>query len=123
SLRPGSRFMKSRRNRVVSAILSLPACLCLLAPASAAHPSLHNPTATIYRHQTPDDAQYFALALEAPKLPAPKVAVRHLVILVDTSASQVGEHRRQTLEVVESLLSLLPAEDRVTLFAVDVMTQ
>ena len=46
---------------------------------------------------------------------------RH-VILVDTSASQIGNHRRQAHAVLKALLEQLPAGHEVTLLAVDVQT-
>lgn len=45
------------------------------------------------------------------------------VILVDTSASQVGEHRLHALGVLEAVLKNLPANDRVRLVAVDVAAE
>ena len=59
-----------------------------------------------------------AVILKAGSLPAGAGKSRH-VILVDTSASQVGEHRRQSLSLLESLLKALPDGDQVRLFAAD----
>src|SRR5690606_23316483 len=46
-------------------------------------------------------------------------AVEH-VVLFDTSASQVGEHRQYGLSLLESFLKSLPGDDRVTVMAIDV---
>lgn len=63
-----------------------------------------------------------AIVLSADELPAGVTAHDH-VILIDTSASQVGQHRQQSLGVLRKLLATLPAGDRVRLFAVDVQTE
>lgn len=61
---------------------------------------------------------YFAVRLRADRL-ADVATPRDHVVLVDTSASQIGEHRRQLLEALDAFLAALPAQDRVRLFAVD----
>lgn len=63
-----------------------------------------------------------AIILKADELPAGITAHDH-VILIDTSASQVGQHRQQSLGVLRKVLATLPAGDRVRLFAVDVQTE
>ncbi|MEX0704244.1 MAG: hypothetical protein WD069_19245 [Planctomycetales bacterium] len=65
------------------------------------------------------DATYFAVQLRADGLAAPALPRDH-VVLVDTSASQIGEHRQQLLAVLDAFLASLPQADRVCLFAVDV---
>src|SRR3569623_2938134 len=74
--------------------------------------------AQIESFAAPDGETYFALGLKAPDVPLDKVAHDH-VVLVDTTASQVGEHRLQALRVVKALLTALPADDRVSLVAID----
>lgn len=82
------------------------------------------PTATLYSHVPAEGASVFALALETGPLPAAReTGPKHHVVLIDTSASQVGEHRRQALDVLEWFLGFLPRDDRVALIAVDVNTQ
>lgn len=63
-----------------------------------------------------------AVILKASGLKKEAVARQH-VILIDTSASQVGEHRRQSLSLLESLLKSLPDGDRVRLFAADLQAE
>ncbi len=78
-----------------------------------------DPSAVLRSYSAPDGETYYAISLTAD-VPATAPGGMDHVVLVDTSASQVGEYRRQTLAVVQTLLDSLPAEDRVSLFAVDV---
>ncbi|MCH7687031.1 MAG: VWA domain-containing protein, partial [Planctomycetes bacterium] len=71
----------------------------------------------------PQGESYFALALQAENLPPAKSSTRDHVILIDTSASQIGEHRKQSFEVLQSFLKSLPADHRVSLIAADVGTK
>lgn len=78
---------------------------------------------TLQTFPAPDGETYFAIGVKSdqPTQPARRAAEsRQHVVLIDTSASQVGAHRKHGLEVLESFLSALPASDRVTVFAVDV---
>lgn len=70
-------------------------------------------------YDAPDGETYSAVSLQADETSAPAQPHDH-IILVDTSASQVGEHRRQTLEVIRGLLTALPPDDRVAVVAIDV---
>ncbi|MGE5191058.1 MAG: hypothetical protein ACM3U2_01060 [Deltaproteobacteria bacterium] len=81
-------------------------------------PPAPEPAASLIRYDVPGGETFFALSLKAESLPAP--AARDHVILVDTSASQAGAHRRQALAVLEASLGALGKSDRVRLFAVDV---
>lgn len=78
----------------------------------------------VLRYTAPGGETYFALPLESPgaKASTEEVAGRDIVILVDTSASQVGMHRTQALKVLDGLLLALSSSDRVRLYAVDVST-
>ncbi len=93
--------------------------------ASSAEPAATTgpPTASLYSHTTAKGETIFAVALRAEKLPSTRPTAHDHVVLVDTSASQVGEHRQQAFDVLVSFLAALPAEDRVCLFAVDVKSQ
>ncbi|MGB4736975.1 MAG: hypothetical protein WBH50_02255, partial [Fuerstiella sp.] len=64
------------------------------------------------------DGNSFALAVRSP-LPATNSISRH-VILVDTSASQVGEVRETTLKLVSEVIANLPTNNSLQIFAVDV---
>jgi hypothetical protein len=76
------------------------------------------PATSLIRYDVPGGESIFALSLKAESLPP--AAPRDHVILVDTSASQAGAHRKQALAVLESCLGALGKADRVRLFAFDV---
>lgn len=78
--------------------------------------------ARVFRHSAVNGQVYCAVILKADVLPKDSVTRQHL-ILIDTSASQVGEHRQQSLAVLQSLLKSLPEKDRVRLFAVDLRAE
>jgi len=67
-----------------------------------------------------DDAQRgsFALSVMADVETDPAMA-RHLAIIVDTSASQAGHHREESVAALLGLLNSLQSQDRVQLFAAD----
>ncbi|HUQ68275.1 MAG TPA: hypothetical protein VM165_02060, partial [Planctomycetaceae bacterium] len=84
-------------------------------------PSLagNQPDARVWQRVTAEGESYQAIILKADELPGSVLPKRHAIV-IDTSASQVGEHRRHALEVVEQLLEQLPLEHNVRLFALDV---
>ncbi|HVX12135.1 MAG TPA: VWA domain-containing protein [Pirellulales bacterium] len=67
----------------------------------------------------PDGEVFFALKL-SPQLAQPKTVPHDVVVLFDTSASQVGPFRAKALGAVRAMLASLGADDRVALLAVDV---
>lgn len=73
--------------------------------------------APVYSHHGKTGASSFAVGLKTDQA-GPQVT-RHL-ILVDTSASQMGNHRRQAHAVLDAVLQHLPADHQVCLLAVDV---
>ncbi|MEZ6059702.1 MAG: hypothetical protein R3C19_05010 [Planctomycetaceae bacterium] len=75
-------------------------------------------TAVAREYRSASGAEYFALALQ-PNL-SRQAAVRQHVLLLDTSASQVGKFRSAELMLTSEILSSLPADDTVQIFAVDV---
>ncbi len=78
--------------------------------------------AKVLKYSAANGQTFCAVILKAGELPKGIVAREH-VILIDTSASQVGEHRRQSLEVLGALLKSLPDGDRVRLFAADLRAE
>ena len=74
--------------------------------------------AGLIRYDVAGAESFFALSLRARSLPA--AGAHDHVILVDTSASQAGPHRKQALSVLDSCLAALDKTDRVRLFAFDV---
>ncbi|MGE3317612.1 MAG: hypothetical protein AB7O26_21080, partial [Planctomycetaceae bacterium] len=73
---------------------------------------------SVYTYATPDGNASFAIAVKATETPAG--SAHDHIVLVDTSASQAGDYRTQSLAVAKSLLSELPTGDRVLFMAVDV---
>ncbi|HEY5315422.1 MAG TPA: hypothetical protein VIK18_23025, partial [Pirellulales bacterium] len=66
----------------------------------------------------PDGEVFYALHLR-PTIAQPAVQPRDVVLMFDTSASQVDEYREKGLATLRSLLAGLAPQDRVRLFAVD----
>lgn len=64
--------------------------------------------------------QYYALRFKADRLPASSHAGEQIAVLFDTSASQVGEHRVQALDVLKAFLTELPNDATVAIYAADV---
>jgi hypothetical protein len=64
---------------------------------------------------------YSAISVKLPQVLAGESARSH-VLLVDTSASQVGEHRQQALAVAKAFLDSLPAGHQAAIYAVDLKT-
>eukprot|EP00913_Durusdinium_trenchii_P023440 g22018.t1 len=96
------------------------ACLAVVnAQSTNAAPPSATSTANVYSHLDGDGTSYFALSLRPKSVPANAATGHDHVVLVDTSASQAGEHRRQAFAVVKSFLASLPKGDRVQVFAVD----
>jgi len=75
------------------------------------------PTGRMATFEKSPGESYFALSLTT-QVDA-KSKPTDVVILVDTSASQVGQFREQSLEAVKSVLQSLGESDRVKLMAVD----
>jgi len=73
-------------------------------------------------YTAPDGESYFAVALRAENVDTAETTPRNHAVLIDTSASQTGAHRRQAFAVVKQFLKSLPERERVRLFAVDMKT-
>ena len=73
----------------------------------------------VLKYTAPSGESFVAIGLKAKDLPEVK-QTRHHVVLMDTSASQFGEHRVQGFALLQAFLRGLPSDDRVSLFAVDV---
>ncbi|HVA48300.1 MAG TPA: VWA domain-containing protein [Pirellulales bacterium] len=67
----------------------------------------------------PGGPTFFALKL-SPSVPQPTAAPLDLIVLFDTSASQIGAYRAKALEALRTVLGSLSANDRAALVAVDV---
>ena len=86
----------------------------LAAAAQSAVPSIAN----LMTYDGANGQRYFALSLQ-PSAALPKATARDVVIVMDTSASQIGAYRSDSLEAVTTLATGLSANDRVRLAAID----
>src|SRR5258708_4541757 len=93
----------------------------LWSAASENHRESRERSASVIRYDVPGGETLFALSLKGDA--KDKQAAHDHVILIDTSASQAGAHRRQGLAVLDSCLASLAASDRVRVFAVDVQVK
>ncbi len=112
----------SRSSQLFARVV-LGSCLAV-APMSAvwsANPVAVNPSAAgdVLKYEAQSGETYLAIGLRAKDLPAVKQTRNH-VVLIDTSASQFGEHRTQGFALLQAFLRGLPSDDQVSLFAVDV---
>jgi tetratricopeptide (TPR) repeat protein len=85
-------------------------------PKDASGPA--SETARMEAYAKPDGASYFSLSLVPQATLAPTDSC-DVVVLFDTSASQMGPYRDKGLDVLRGLLSTLGDKDRVKLVAVD----
>ncbi|MBX9791917.1 MAG: hypothetical protein K2Y37_23590 [Pirellulales bacterium] len=74
--------------------------------------------ARLLAYQPAEGDACYALALAPRAVPAAPGGL-HLAVLVDTSASQMGEYRDRSIETLKQLLAQLSPDDRVLLTAVD----
>ncbi|MCA9038456.1 MAG: hypothetical protein KDA91_25195, partial [Planctomycetaceae bacterium] len=93
-------------------------CLAAAFNASGADQAANPPSSLIHTYNSASD-EFFALALKAEKSAAN--VVRHILI-VDTSASQTGKYREQSMKTVRELLQNLPESNSVQIFAADTTT-
>ncbi|MFN9270567.1 MAG: hypothetical protein ACK5V1_18280, partial [Planctomycetaceae bacterium] len=105
-------FLRTRNALRTSAVLALGG-LCVWSNAAERARPIAATGSQLIRSQQPGGSAYFALAIR-PELLGEGPARDHLV-MIDTSASQTGDHRRQALAVLDELLRSLPATDRVRL--------
>ncbi|HEX7380231.1 MAG TPA: VWA domain-containing protein, partial [Pirellulales bacterium] len=110
---------------------SLKACLAWLLFAAAVStggrsltiaaetPSSPKAATSFESYAEADGRGFFALKL-APEIAQPTNQPHDVVVLFDTSASQMGVYRDKAFEALRTMLSGLSADDRVALLAVDV---
>jgi hypothetical protein len=100
-------------------------CVHLFAPfailAMATLVLAENPrksSARLATFEKPTGETYFALSI-SPTESLPVADSNEVIVLIDTSASQSGAYRTQSLEVLAAFLKSLGRDDRVQLVAVD----
>ena len=92
--------------------------LAAIVAATGACPAVAADAGALDLFTAPDGTTYFSLAVKATAAQAP-AAARDIVVLFNTSASQVGQDRAKAFDGLKSFLASLPAGDRVRLIAVD----
>lgn len=115
-----SQLGRWRRTRWASLLLcgAVLGGVCQCAVAAAPAPQTQ-PAAVFDSYAGPDGKAFFALKL-TPQVSQPANQPHDVVVLFDTSASQIGAYRDKSLGAVRAMLSGLSADDRVALMAVDV---
>ena len=103
------------RTAVWLAALSVAALMLAIAQSAPTSPE----AARLDSYTAADGTNYFALRLE-PKVAVPVAPAHDVVVLFDTSATQIDEYRTCGLAALSTLLSGLTPADRVQLLAVDV---
>lgn len=114
-------FTPSRQLSVLMTLFG-PLAIMALSSASGICEASDPLAARVYQHTSAKGQVSSAILLKAGEL-SKGVPIRQHIVVVDTSASQVGEHRRQSLNVLESLLKSLPEDDQVRLFAADLQAE
>lgn len=111
----------SRSSQLFARVV-LGSCLSVLplgATWAVERPAVNKTSGEVLKYTEPSGEEFVAIGLRAKDLPEVKEG-RHHVVLIDTSASQFGEHRTQGFAVLQAFLRGLPSDDVVSLFAVDV---
>lgn len=104
------------RNVGLVAVFTATACSGIWASDSA------DQVAKVWQRVTSDGEAYQAIILKPTELPV-SVTPTHHAIVIDTSASQVGEHRRHVMAIVKDILQQMPQDHQVRLFALDVRSE
>ena len=84
-------------------------------------PLANGETLSYQAYTAPEGTHYIALGLQAPAQPAQQPP--EVVFLIDTSASQMGQTRRDTLEAIVSTINQLPNGSKIQILAMDVETE
>ena len=95
-----------------------PLCIVAIAMAQFGNAKASETGSNLKTYRDVDGQTYFALALR-PEVEPVQQKNRDILVLVDTSASQTGLFREDTLEAVRSLAGGLRAGERVNIMAID----
>jgi hypothetical protein len=113
----------SKRNFVRCALLSMAmVAMCGVIDRFAVGADSSPIVATMETFSHPNGVTYFAACLK-PAETAAAAGPRDVVIVLNTSAGQVGEYRAKAIEALKGLLAALPAGDRVQLMAIDLSAE
>ncbi len=107
-----------RLNRNWLALLAVCSGALCVSVSSAAEPVGLTTKSEVYR--APDGQNFAALGMQVPAGMAAAEKPEQVLVLIDTSASQVGAVRQQSFGVLQELLGQLVGETRVGVWAIDV---
>ena len=96
-------------------------CLVVSCVTLSLTPFLNGGTVSYRSYTAPEGVHYLAFGLQAPEQPAQQPP--EVVFLIDTSASQMGQTRLDTLEAVVAAINHLPAGSKIQILAMDVETE
>jgi hypothetical protein len=96
-------------------------CFVVFCVSLGVAPLLQGETLSYRSYTAPEGTHYFAAGLQAPEQPAQQPP--EVVFLIDTSASQMGQARRDTLEAIVSAINHLPEGSKIQILAMDVETE
>ena len=102
-------------NRNWLAVLALYTGALCASSASATDPASLVTRGEVYR--TPEGQNFAALSVQLPEAQGTSREAEQVLVLVDTSASQVGSYRKQSLAVTSQLLEKLSGEQLAALKA------
>ncbi len=111
----GIRGMGSKLTTTAFAGAMLTSLLAVASRGAEPQPS----AADLQTFSSEDGQSYFALSMMPPADAAKQSQPRDIVILFDTSASQIGVYRDAAFSALEACLAKLDPKDRVQLFAAD----
>jgi hypothetical protein len=109
----------SNASKVCRGIGVLSTFVMLLGGVARGGDSPATPAVTVHSYKAPDGQVYGALLIKPDRVETTEPA-KDIVVLVDTSASQTGEFRTQSIRLVKAIVASFGKEDRAQLIAVDV---
>ncbi|PQO27549.1 hypothetical protein C5Y96_18650 [Blastopirellula marina] len=97
----------------LSAFLAIGLAVLMVAPAAAGDAT------RVATYQQTAGPRYFAMSVSLDE--KPEASPSEVVVVVDTSASQAGVYRTDSIATAKALMASLPSDSRVQLFAGDIM--
>ena len=96
----------------------LPLCAVAVSMASTSIAQASQPESSLHTYRDVDGQTYFALSLR-PSIEETAQQQRDILLLVDTSASQTGLYRENTIEAVQTVIGGLRDGERLNIMALD----
>ncbi|QDU76576.1 hypothetical protein Pan97_36280 [Bremerella volcania] len=97
----------------LSAFLAIGLAVLMVAPAAAGDAT------RVATYQQAAGPRYFAMSVSLDE--KPEASPSEVVVMVDTSASQAGIYRTDSIAAAKAMMTSLPTDTRVQLFAGDIM--